>query len=409
MNLYKLRVAYCRVLLPIILLLALPRGAFASSGDFQFGVGAHLGLNWHAYPQVANAMPKIGATSFRDEVFWHRLETEKGKFRFPDSLKELDRIVTEAKSRGIRPLLILNYGNKFYDDGDLISSDEGVEAYLRYVKFVVTYFKGRVDQYEIWNEWNIGMGSTKKPRTLSTPEMYVKILKGARAVIKQVDPNVVVVGGGVEGLDKNWIFRFGMAGGFGYLDVFSIHPYVHNRGQIGTPEYVFNWLDQMKRQIDGFSPKREIPIYITEIGWPTNAGTYGISETLASAYYERFMLLAKSRPWIAGVWWYDLIDDGPNATDKEHRFGMFRQNLKPKPVAESAMRLTPLLKDIVSATSKTDADKVVNWVGKTTAGKTVTARWLNGYDEAASVTPASNGRSLMVEPIGIQPKIEVSR
>ncbi len=38
------------------------------------------------------------------------------------------------------------------------------------------------------------------------------------------------------------------------------------------------------------------------------------------------MLLAKARPWIAGVWWYDLFDDGDDAANKEHRFGLITSN-----------------------------------------------------------------------------------
>lgn len=393
----------------LIAIAALCKGFIAEARAMEVGVGVHMGLNRQNYTQATEAFSDSGITSFRDEVFWHRLEVKKGVLKFPESLKDLDRVVSESKAKGIRPILILDYGNKFYDDGDIVVSDEAISAFVRYAQFVVEYFKGRVETFEVWNEWNIGMGSPKKPRSIASPEAYVRLLKPTYLAIKKIDPSIKVIGGGIAGLDDKWVFRFGMDGGFAYLDGLSVHPYVHDRGGVGTPEYVFNWLDKLKLRVDGFSPKREMPMYITEIGWPTNTGTYGISEALASAYYERFMLLAKTRPWIAGVWWYDLIDDGPNSADKEHRFGMFRQNLKPKPVAESAMRLTPMLKDIASATSKTDSNKVVNWTGKTTAGKTVTARWLNAYDENASVTPATNGRSLMAEPIGIRPKIEVSR
>ncbi len=47
-----------------------------------------------------------------------------------------------------------------------------------------------------------------------------------------------------------------------------------------------------------------------------------MTEQQAATYLQQFMLLAKSRPWIGGVWWYDLFDDGDNAANTEHRFGL---------------------------------------------------------------------------------------
>jgi hypothetical protein len=65
-----------------------------------------------------------------------------------------------------------------------------------------------------------------------------------------------------------------------------------------------------------------VPVYVTEAGWPVYSGGNGVTEQQAADYLQRFMLLAKARPWIAGVWWYDLFDDGDNAANTEHRFGL---------------------------------------------------------------------------------------
>ncbi len=131
---------------------------------FQFGVGIHVGQNRNSLAETDAAISQARLNSFRDEVFWHRLETRRGVLEFPPSLRDLDRLVTDASKRGVRPLLILNYGNKFYDGGGLLKSAEGIAAYARYVQFVVKHFKGRVDQFEVWNEWNIGGGGTAEQR-----------------------------------------------------------------------------------------------------------------------------------------------------------------------------------------------------------------------------------------------------
>jgi polysaccharide biosynthesis protein PslG len=304
---------------------------------FQFGVGIHVGMNRNGLPETQRALVHAGVNTFRDEVFWHRLETKPGTLTFPDSLKDLDQLVTETARRGGRPLLILNYGNKLYDGGGLIHSPQGIAGYVRYVRFVVEHFRGRVDQFEIWNEWNIGGGGTPAQRAAryGSPEDYAALLRAAYTAVKSENPSATVIGGAFAGYDYKWIDAFARAGGFQFLDGFSIHPYVFSEGRSGTPESAMRHLDELKARIDALAPGRVVPLYITEAGWPVHQGSNGVSEQTAAAYLRRFMLLAKSRPWIAGVWWYDLFDDGEDATNKEHRFGLLTRTGAPKPAFQA--------------------------------------------------------------------------
>jgi hypothetical protein len=306
--------------------------AGASAQAFQFGFGVHVGQNRNPLQATERAISQSGVNTFRDEVFWHRIETKPGVLAFPDSLKDLDQLVTDAARQKKRPLLILDYGNKFYDNGGQIHSAEGIAAYVRYVRFVVKHFQGRVDQFEVWNEWNIGSGGTDAQRAArhGSPQDYAALLKAAYAAIKEVNPGATVIGGAFAGYDYAWIDAFARAGGFNSLDGFSIHPYVFSEGEKGTPESALKHLDELKSRIDALAPGRDIRIYVTEAGWPIHTGPKGVSEEIAAAYLKQFMLLAKTRPWIAGVWWYDLFDDGDDAANKEHRFGLMTRDGKPR-------------------------------------------------------------------------------
>ncbi|MEJ0039308.1 MAG: hypothetical protein WDO68_25180 [Gammaproteobacteria bacterium] len=314
-----------RLLAPIAAMLAL--AAFASiagAAPFQVGVGIHVGQNKNPLDATTAALEQGRFTSFRDEVFWHRLERKKGVLEFPDSLRDLDQLVTSAAQRGVRPLLILDYGNPLYDGGGQLSSPEARAAWSRYVRFVVKHFKGRVDQFEIWNEWNIGGGGTPAQRAAryGSPEDYAKVLQAAYAAVKAESPTATVLGGAFAGYDYKWIEAFGRAGGFNSLDGFSAHPYVFAEGKKGTPESAIRHLDELKAVIDRLAPGRNVRVYVTETGWPVYSGVNGVTEPQAADYLQRFMLLAKSRGWIAGVWWYDLFDDGDEAENTEHRFGL---------------------------------------------------------------------------------------
>jgi hypothetical protein len=309
-----------------------------AASPFQLGVGIHVGQNKNALDATDAALTEGGFTSFRDEVFWHRLETKEGVLAFPTSLRDLDDLVTRSVKRGVRPLLILNYGNRFYDGGGLLTSDAGIAAYSRYVRFVVKHFKGRVDQFEVWNEWNIGGGGTPAQRSnrYGDPKDYARVVRAAASAVRAEDPGAQVIGGSFAGYDYSWIEAFGRAGGFSSIDGFSAHPYVFAEGSGGgTPESAIRHLDELKSLVDRLAPGRNLPIYVTEAGWPIHEGRHGVSRQTSAEYLRRFMLLAKSRTWIAGVWWYDLFDDGDDDSNKEHRFGLISRGGVKRPAFQA--------------------------------------------------------------------------
>lgn len=320
-----------------VVLAGLVEGA-TPAGTFQLGVGVHVGQNRNALDATAAALEEGHFTSFRDEVFWHRLERKKGVLEFPDSLRDLDDLVTSSAQRGVRPLLILDYGNPFYDGGGQLSSPEAIAAWTRYVRFVVRHFKGRVDQFEVWNEWNIGGGGTPAQRAAryGSPDEYAKVLQAAYRAVKAESPGATVIGGAFAGYDYKWIEAFARADGFSSLDAFSAHPYVFAEGRKGTPESAMRHLDELKVLLDRLAPGRNLRVYVTEAGWPVHAGPNGVTEQQAADYLQQLMLLAKSRSWIAGVWWYDLFDDGDTAANAEHRFGLIDRSGVKRPAFHAA-------------------------------------------------------------------------
>jgi hypothetical protein len=321
-----------RVFPLLVCLLAMCAQAHAQS-RFQLGVGVHVGQNRNALKDTEAALAQGGFTSFRDEVFWHRVETKRGELQYPANLRDLDKLVTSSVRRGMRPLLILNYGNELYDGGGLLRSEEGVAAYARYARFVVKHFKGRVDQFEVWNEWNIAAGGTPEQRAAryGSPGDYARVLKAAYSAVKAENPKAIVIGGAFAGYDYKWIEAFGRAGGFESLDAFSAHPYVFAEGRSGTPESAIRHLEELKALLDRLAPGRNFSIFVTEAGWPVHAGKHGVTEQTSADYLQRFMLLAKERRWIAGVWWYDLFDDGDDNANKEHRFGLITRSGAKRP------------------------------------------------------------------------------
>jgi polysaccharide biosynthesis protein PslG len=411
----------CRIL-SVLLLLGAGASALAQGQErFQFGVSVHVGQNRNSLKDTTAALTNAGLT-FRDEVLWSHVETRDGMQPLPTTFNDLDQLVTDAVRRHKPPIIILDYGNSLYDGGEMITSPEGIAAFCRYATFVVKHFQGRVDQFEVWNEWNIGMGTHPlKPRSA---ESYVNLLQAAYKAIKTANPAATVIGGVVNGVDQKWIDSFGRAGGFSYLDAFSVHPYEFWYGKApaaptnvraaardavrtaggwigsvvpsangqssfrplkGTPEAAFAKIDALKVTIDQLAPGRNLRLFVTEIGWPTNEGAFGISEAAEAAYLQRFFLLGRSRPWVAGIWWYDLFDDGDDAMNKENRYGLLRHKGGAKPAYEALVALRDELESPGAFSSSVGADGAVVVSGTLSNGKTVRASWLATNDSAPTI------------------------
>jgi polysaccharide biosynthesis protein PslG len=326
------------------ILLALLLGLFIgpSAGAFEFGVCTHLALKRGNAEQVLSLMSAGGFNSFRDDAFWGAIESEPGTHRFPEKYGELRKAMAGAAARGQKPMVVLAYGNRHYDAGGLVVSRSATDAYAKYAGFVARELKGQVRQFEIWNEWNSGFGSKPKVNR-GDAQAYVRMLEPAAAAIHRANPDAEVIGGVTAGVDLKWFRAFIAAGGLAHIDAVSVHSYTLFRREI-NPEGAIVSLDKLHALLEEAEPRRVIPVYVTEIGWPTNKGKHGVEEREAAMYLARFTLLARTRPWIAGVWWYDLIDDGDSDTKSEQRFGLVRRSLAPKPALHAAKSVAPLLK-----------------------------------------------------------------
>jgi hypothetical protein len=56
-------------------------------------------------------------------------------------------------------------------------------------------------------------------------------------------------------------------------------------------------------------------------------------------------LLAKTMPFIKGIWWYDLQNDGPDPREREHNFGLMDHELRPKPAYLALQRISSLIRE----------------------------------------------------------------
>jgi hypothetical protein len=236
-------------------------------------------------------------------------------------------------------------------------------------------------------------------------------------------------------LSASWVEKFARAGGLQYLDAISLHPYVHcnapsaplapsqlklsgsngGHGRVnaqpvafeeglikvvgGSPEQAISLVDNLKKMLDQYAPGKSIPIYVTEIGWPTSSGGCGVVDSVAAAYLQRFMLLAAARPYVAGVWWYDLFDDGTDSASRENRFGLLTHDYKPKAASDAFNSVKGLLVSNTLPVESVGSSGEITVQGKETGGASFYAAWLptNNFSD---IRPWSQGTKLASSGFG---------
>ncbi|UCG57893.1 MAG: hypothetical protein JSU70_00015 [Phycisphaerales bacterium] len=313
--------------------LAAPEPTTAQTPRSRFCVGmcTHFSQNKGIVEMNLQSMKNAGIAAIRDEVGWSSLERTRGRLAMPD---RYDRYVRRAAGLGLDVLLILDYANRFYDDGDRPRSAEAVEGFARYAEFVVSHFGKDVRLYEVWNEWDIGIGLPRKYRKGGSPEDYVKLLNAVYPRIKAADPGITVMAGGSTsgGVKRDWLEEIVKLSALDYCDAISIHSYNYSdKFPERSPESCLAWIAGVQEMLRKYNNGVDVPFFVTEMGWPTHMSGGGTEPELSASYLARLYLLARTSPSFRGLWWYDFQDDGWRPEHNENNFGIVRPDLTPKP------------------------------------------------------------------------------
>ena len=104
------------------------------------------------------------------------------------------------------------------------TTEEEIEHWLEYVRFIVENLKDRVDYFEIWNEPDI---ANFCPKSITLDD-YINLIKVTAPVIREVAPEAKIVVGGVSGTayDNAYNYLLGVlrSEAMPLVDVISWHP-----------------------------------------------------------------------------------------------------------------------------------------------------------------------------------------
>ena len=327
-----------------------------------------LGINIHSTDFLPGEMAQFratGATWTRMDFQWGKTETVRGVYDW----SSYDRLMAQLGAAKIRPIFILDYGNKLYSP---VSPDTPTSraAYAKWAAAAALHFRGRGVLWEIWNE----------PNGFWRPEpdanAYTRLALEAARAIKAAAPGEAVIGPTTATFDWNFIETTFRGGVLNYFDAVSVHPYRNTPPETAAPDYA-----RLRNLIQKYAPPgKEIPILCGEWGYTSQARER--SETVQA----RFL----ARQWLVNIasgarlsMWYDWRDDGPNPDERENRFGIVRNQYRagqtpvfdPKPAYFAAQTLTRQLSGLYFRRRLAGADDF-DWILEFGRGdQTVLAAW----------------------------------
>ncbi|MDF2641510.1 MAG: hypothetical protein K0R45_782 [Pseudomonas sp.] len=317
--------------------------AMAADSPFILGISTHLMNYDRPLKQPLSLAADAGFNAVKDDVFWSTAEPAPNRLRIKPQWRSY---LETASSLNMSRLAILGYSTSYHKNAKP-RTPEITRAWLKYVDYVSRQLGNRVNFYEIWNEWDL---EAPKDRQLSLD--YVKLVQQTAPVLRKNTQGLAgtpakILAGAVtpDGM------RFGFAdsliesGALDLVDGLSIHPYAHCAADDGnTPEAWVKWLAEYEQHVRT-KAGRDVPLYLTEMAWPSHQGPCGKSEVTQALYMARIFFLARTVPNVKGMWWYDLYNDGPDRHDQEHNFGLLHENLSPKPAYTMMKAIAPIVRD----------------------------------------------------------------
>ena len=319
------------------------------------------GVSWIRIGQYENTS---------DYTSWDWIEQKRGVLAIPPGL---DDYVDSLVDNGVKVQVQLLYGNPMYTSPagqlpDAITPEPGgfhnpdrslysvfwppktpeqIAAFVKYVRFVVEHFRGRIHYYALWNEQDIDYWNP-----LPNPEDYGRLLKAVIPAVHGADPQAKVIYGGQADPTREFARRAldacDCAAG---IDVFAYHTYP-GYGQNLNPESMDYGaygdespakLREMVRAYPGIRPN--IPFWDDEFNsipaWP------GSDESVQSKYIPRGMIYNWARGVRTFVWLLTAATDGNEYDDFGFIHGLrhLPDDFTPRPVFYALQNTNALFAD----------------------------------------------------------------
>ena len=313
--------------------------------------------------QILDDISSLGVGWIRVDVAWNSIQpVSKDAFVWGP----FDRIVREARKRGIAVLPILTYTPQWARDESCRTTSKcppaNPEDFAEFAHTaVLRYAPQGISVWEVWNEPNL----RKFWASGADYARYTELLRFVYQAIHETDTNALVLSGGLAptGTGGGNItareFLEGMYefGAKSYFDAVAFHPYSYPLGpeDIDTTNAWSHMTDTewnlraiMQDNGDGYKK-----IWITEYGAPTGGpGSIAsnsthvpwsipdhVTEEYQAKLLEQAVKAQRTHAWSGPLFWYSYQDLGTNESTVENFFGIIRYDGTQKPAYGILKRL----------------------------------------------------------------------
>lgn len=307
------------------------------------GSGLHGGHGWGRGDfRFLDILATAGIGVVRDEPGWSAIERAKGVYKVPDNF---DKLVDGLHARGIGFNVILDYGNKVYEN------PLDPDAFAKWCAFMAGRYGDRVRTWEIWNEPQNFWFRQQYGKTNDTwVAKFVELTRKADDAIRAVRPDadVAVTAEDVWPLLKQML-ELGVAKRH---NIVSFHPYCHDQPRPEREVFCRNGLAELREAAAKHGGAKRF--IITEAGWTTYtgkmkylevAGGYPKSSYVHQAQYLVRMYAQARQQGVEYACQYDFKDDGPDRSYTENNFGLVHEDYSPKPSLAAVAQLARTLGD----------------------------------------------------------------
>jgi hypothetical protein len=368
------------------------------------------GVSWIRIGQYENSS---------DPTSWDWVEQKRGVFAIAP---EVDDYVDSLVENGVKVQVQLMYGNPMYtgpagglkpdkitpknggfhnDDRSIDSifwppkSPAEIEAFLRYVTWMVNHFKGRIQYYALWNEQDIGYWNP-----WGNPEEYGRLLAAFAPAVHAADPSAKVIYGGQADPTSDFAQRaLDTCKCAAQIDVFAYHTYP-GYGQNMHPEamdfgaYGVESTIKLRQTISALHPHAEFwdDEFNSIPSWP------GSDESVQAKYVPRGILYNHAAGVRTFVWLLTAGVDGNEYDDFGFIHGKrgLADDFTPRPVFGALQNTNALFSDTkLDAGIRIDAANVAEahahelqkYAFRNKNGKAIVAYWLAAHSVAGNVFP----------------------
>jgi hypothetical protein len=269
------------------------------------------GVKWVRMGQYENSS---------DKTSWDWVEQEPGVYSVRT---EVDEAIRSLHDNGVSIELQLCYGNPLYEGdaavrprhvdpalpgiGDQdepapaifhgLKTEDEIQGFLRYARFMVNRYKDKIEYWEFWNEPNIGYW---RPNVELREERAAKGREYGRAMcpvadmVHALDPHAKVIFGGTSEIDRAFVLA-ALSECPAKIDVMAYHTYPGYGGNEAPEEAdaleEANLFREAVLRLPGI--RRDIEFWENE--WNTPPAWKNSNESVQARYLPRFFLQSLSQ------------------------------------------------------------------------------------------------------------------